>query len=171
MHKVISMEEGCHGHQMSEIMLQQEQEKNGELKKELQETKMYWNNAERIVKDASGGVDEIQAKLAKGSEEAIAVDDSLSISEILAELGRCKALLEVKDSQYGPDEYFENLKALSDQNVASQTRIQELLRRNEELSKQVEAGNAEIVNLNKVLEICTEDGSLRGRKRSRRNLA
>ena len=70
MHKVISLEEECHGHQMSGIELQQEQEKNGELEKKLQETKTYWNNAEHMVKDAGGVIDELRAKLTSERGEA-----------------------------------------------------------------------------------------------------
>lgn len=84
MHKIIGMEE-------SGI---QAQEKNSELVKELQETKVCWNNAEQIIKDASGVIDELRATLSREGGEAIAVHDGLSIRERSSKLSQTTTSLQ-----------------------------------------------------------------------------
>jgi hypothetical protein len=88
-----------------------------------------------------------------------------SVSDLVLESAKNSQLVNVLSGQYTEEDTVTRLKYVMEQNVDIQRRNTELFNQAKAMSKQVEKGNSEIINLKKALELTTED---KQRKKTRR---
>lgn len=131
-----------------------------DLSRYVNDSKMF---SDEVARRAESLVNGLRAKLAGG--EVTELPNGQSISGMILESAKNALLVRAISSQHSEENPLTPLGYVTDQNVVLQQCNMDLSKQVESLTKQVEDGKNEVVNLKTALELTSGDGR---RKKSRR---